>query len=163
MVSIFTFSLSNKIIANFGYILWDRLNTYSINTHSQLVDLLPQKEGNIFNNMEAKDVICSFWEWQDCHWAGQGIAQVVEHSHVNLGLSNWACMAGAFAVWAIFPFQPVVYNWSVKGCDISCPACGKVHIKDPLLLIEKSSLCGDSRFPLKKYVTMTICLTSNNW
>ena len=37
-----------------------------------------------------------------------------------------------------------------------CPVCGKVHIKDPFLLIGKSS-----GFPLKKYVTMTICLTSN--
>ena len=31
-----------------------------------------------------------------------------------------------------------------------CPACGKVHIKDPLLLIGKSSLCGDSRIPPPK-------------
>ena len=55
-------------------------------------------------------------------------------------------------------FQPVVHNWSIKGCDICCLVCGKVHIKDPLLLllIGKGSLCGDSGFPLKKYVTMTI-------
>ena len=33
----------------------------------------------------------------------------------------------------------------------------QVHIKDPLLLIDKSSLCGDSGFLLKIYVTMTIC------
>ena len=44
-----------------------------------------------------------------------------------------------------------------------CTVCGKVHIKDPLLLIRKSSLCSDSRFPLKKYVTVTICLMSNSW
>ena len=43
-----------------------------------------------------------------------------------------------------------------------CPVCGKVHTQDPLLLIEKNSLCGDSRFPLKRYVTMTMCLTSNS-
>ena len=57
-----------------------------------------------------------------------------------------------------FPFQPVVRNWSSKGCGMSCPVCGK----GPLLLMGKSSLCGESRFPLKKYVTMTICLTSNS-
>ena len=33
---------------------------------------------------------------------------------------------------------------------------GKVHIKDPLLLIEKSSLCGGSGFPSKKCVNVTI-------
>ena len=27
------------------------------------------------------------------------------------------------------------------------PVCGMVHIKEPLLLIDKSSLCGGSRFP----------------
>ena len=31
-----------------------------------------------------------------------------------------------------------------------CSVYGKVHIKDPLLLIEKSSLCGGSGFPSKK-------------
>ena len=41
-------------------------------------------------------------------------------------------------------------------------SCGKVHIKDPLLHVGKSSLCGNSGFPLKKYVTMTTCLMSNS-
>ena len=60
----------------------------------------------------------------------------------------------------LFPFQPVVYDWSIKG--MCYPVCGKVHIKDPLLVIGKRSLCGDSGFPLKKFVTMTIWLTSNS-
>ena len=30
----------------------------------------------------------------------------------------------------------------------SYPVCGMVHIKYPLLLMEKSSLCGGTRFPL---------------
>ena len=58
-----------------------------------------------------------------------------------------------------FLFQPV---WSIKGCGMCCPVYGKAHIKDPLLLIGKSSLCGDSPFPLKKYVKMTICLVSDD-
>ena len=33
---------------------------------------------------------------------------------------------------------------------------GKVHIKDPLLLIEKSSICGGGGFPSKKCVNVTI-------
>ena len=43
-----------------------------------------------------------------------------------------------------------------------CFVYGKVHIKDPLLLIEKSSLCGGSGFPSKKCVNVTIWMTSNN-
>ena len=58
---------------------------------------------------------------------------------------------GAFAAWAILMFQPVVHNWSIKGYGMCCSVCGKVHIKDPLLLIGKCNLCGDSVFHLEKY------------
>ena len=34
-------------------------------------------------------------------------------------------------------FQPVLYNLCNKGCGMYYPACGMVHIKDPLLLIGK--------------------------
>ena len=33
---------------------------------------------------------------------------------------------------------------------LCCPVHGEVHIKDPLLFIGKSSVCGDSGFPLKE-------------
>ena len=56
----------------------------------------------------------------------------------------------------------VVYNTSIKGCGMCCPVCRKVHIKDALLVIGKSSLCDDSGFPLKKYATMIIWLMSNS-
>ena len=55
-----------------------------------------------------------------------------------------------------FPFHPVVHNWFIKGRGMYCSVYGKVHIKDPLLLIEKSSLCGGSGFPSKKCVNVTI-------
>ena len=48
------------------------------------------------------------------------------------------------------------HNWFIKGRGMYCSVYGKVHIKDPLLLIEKSSLCGGSGFPSKKCVNMTI-------
>ena len=43
------------------------------------------------------------------------------------------------------------------------PVCGMVHIKEPLLLIDKSSLCGGSGFPssLSEW-SLTICLTPYN-
>ena len=52
--------------------------------------------------------------------------------------------------------EPVVHNWFIKGRGMYSSVYGKVHIKDPLLLIEKSSLCGDSGFPSKKCVNVTI-------
>ena len=42
-----------------------------------------------------------------------------------------------------FSFQPVVTNRSVKCCGMRCPVCGKVHMKDPLLLIGKSNYVMD--------------------
>ena len=59
-----------------------------------------------------------------------------------------------------FSFQPVLHDWCNKGRGMCYPVCGMVHIKELLLLIDKSSLCG--------YVTtlsewsLTICLTPYN-
>ena len=47
-----------------------------------------------------------------------------------------------------FSFQPVLHDWCNKGHGMCYPVCGMVHIKEPLLLIEKSSPCGGSGFPL---------------
>ena len=45
-----------------------------------------------------------------------------------------------------FSFQPVPHDWCNKGRGMCYPVCGMVHIKEPLLLIDKSSLCGGSGF-----------------
>ena len=51
-----------------------------------------------------------------------------------------------------FSFQPVLHDWYSKGRGICYPVCRMVHmvhIKDPLLLIGKSSPCnGGSGFHL---------------
>ena len=39
-------------------------------------------------------------------------------------------------------------DWYNKGCGMCHPVYGMVHIKEPLLLIGKSSLCGSNGFPL---------------
>ena len=46
-----------------------------------------------------------------------------------------------------FSFQPVLHDWCNKGRGMCYPVCGMMHIKEPLLLIDKSSLCGGSGFP----------------
>ena len=62
-----------------------------------------------------------------------------------------------------FSFQPVLHDWCNKGCGMYYPVCGMMHIKEPLLLIGKSSLCGSSGFPLSlSEWSFTICLTPYN-
>ena len=62
-----------------------------------------------------------------------------------------------------FSFQPVLNDWCNKGCGMCYPVCGMVHIKEPLLLINKSSLCGGSGFPFSlSEWSLTICLTPYN-
>ena len=54
-------------------------------------------------------------------------------------------------------------DWCNKGHGMCYPVCGMVHIKEPLLLIGKSSLCGGSGFlfSLSEW-SFTICLTPYN-
>ena len=62
-----------------------------------------------------------------------------------------------------FSFQPMLHDWCNKGCGMCYPVCGMVHIKEPLLLIDKSSLRGGSRFPFSlSEWSLTICLTPYN-
>ena len=62
-----------------------------------------------------------------------------------------------------FSFQPVLHDCCNKGCGMCYPVCGMVHIKEPLLLIDKSSLCGGSGFPFSlSEWSLTICLTPYN-
>ena len=62
-----------------------------------------------------------------------------------------------------FSFKPVLHDWYNKGRGMCYPVCGIVHIKEPLLLIGKSSLCGGSGFPFSlSEWSLTICLTPYN-
>ena len=62
-----------------------------------------------------------------------------------------------------FSFQPVLHDWCNKDRGMYYPVCGMMHIKEPLLLIGKSSLCGGSGFPLSlSEWSFTICVTPSN-
>ena len=55
------------------------------------------------------------------------------------------------------------YDWCNKGCGMCHPVCGMMHIKEPLLLIGKSSSCGGSGFPLSlSEWSFIICLMPYN-
>ena len=58
-----------------------------------------------------------------------------------------------------FSFQPVLHDWYNKGCGMYYPVCGMMHIKEPLLLIGKSSVYGGSG--LSEW-SFTICVTPYN-
>ena len=51
-----------------------------------------------------------------------------------------ASVMASDSVHGYFLFQPVLHDWCNKGCGMYYPVCGMVHIKEPLLLIEKSFL-----------------------
>ena len=62
-----------------------------------------------------------------------------------------------------FSFQPVLHDWCNQDRGMCYPLCGMVHIKEPLLLIDKSSLCGGSGFPFSlSEWSFTICPTPYN-
>ena len=62
-----------------------------------------------------------------------------------------------------FSFQPVLHDWCNKGRGMCYSVCGMVHIKEPLMLIDKSSLCGGSGFPFSlSEWSLTIYLTPYN-
>ena len=51
-----------------------------------------------------------------------------------------------------FTFQPVLNDWCNKGSGMCYPVSGMMHIKEPLLLIKKSSqFSGGSGFLLLLY------------
>ena len=49
-----------------------------------------------------------------------------------------------------FSFQPVLHDWCDKGCGMCYPVSGIMHMNKPLLLIENSSPCFGSGFPISQ-------------
>ena len=76
----------------------------------------------------------------------------------------YICIYGSVCICLCdFSFQPVLHDWCNKGRGMYYPVCGMVHIKEPFLLIGKSSPCGGSGFPLSlSEWSFTICLTPYN-
>ena len=61
------------------------------------------------------------------------------------------------------PLSYFSFDWCNKGRGMCYSVCGMIHIKEPLLRIGMSSLCGGSGFPLKlSEWSFTICLTQYN-
>ena len=96
-----------------------------------------------------------------CLFVGAGRSSEVERSL----MVRWVVgsILHGMDLLSYFSFQPVLHDWCNKGCGMYYPVCGMVHIKEPLLLINKSSLCGGSGFPFSlSEWSLTICLTPYN-
>ena len=94
-------------------------------------------------------------------WPGAGRSSEVERSL----MVRWVVGSILHGVdpLSYFSFQPVLHDWCNKGRGMCYPVCGMMHIKEPLLLIDKSSLCGGSGFPFSlSEWSLTICLTPYN-
>ena len=74
-----------------------------------------------------------------------GVMTLIEHAWDDMGRLLWL---QAPAHTSYLSFQPVIHDWCNTGRGMCYSLCGMVHIKEPLLLIEKSSPCGGSGFPL---------------
>ena len=101
-------------------------------------------------------LVFPLWSWQ-----GAGRSSEVERSL----MVRWIVGSILHGVDPLnyFSFQPVLHDWCNKGRGMCYPVCGMVHIKEPLLLIDKSSLCGGSGFPFSlSEWSLTICLTPYN-
>ena len=62
-----------------------------------------------------------------------------------------------------FSFQPVFHDWCKKCRGMCYPVCRMMQIKQPLLLIGKSSPCGGSGFHLSLSAwSFNICVTPYN-
>ena len=100
----------------------------------------------------------NFWH---CFLLGAGRSSEVERSL----MVRWVVGSILHVVDTLsyLSFQPVLHDWCNKGRGMCYPVCGMVHIKEPLLLIDKSSLCGGSGFPFSlSEWSLTICLTPYN-
>ena len=89
----------------------------------------------------------------------------IPQSFTNLPINSFAqsFIHSFFFKLSYFSFQTVFHDWCNKGCGVCYPVCGMMHIKEPLLSIEKSSPCGSSGFPLSLSESyFTICLTPYN-
>ena len=65
---------------------------------------------------------------------------LVKYHHIYLFLPSFLP--------SYFSFQPVLHDWCTKGSGMWYRVYGMVHVKEPLLLLGKSSPGGGSGFPL---------------
>ena len=75
------------------------------------------------------------------------IREGVRCSSVVKSVRSW-CNGSLDRSFMVDPLKYSSFHQCNKGHCMCYPVCGMIHIKEPLLLIRKSSPCGSTRFPL---------------
>ena len=160
--------------------LWDIIWWYSISIRDEYVDWNVSCITYITQHYYGRvwDLISRMYPTQNINYLtlSMSICLYGNHIHTDGGAGRSSEIERSLMVrWVVgsilhgvdplsyFSFQPVLHNWCNKGCGMCYPVCWMVHIKEPLLLINKSSLCGGSGFPFSlSEWSLTICLTPYN-
>ena len=85
-----------------------------------------------------------------CSFLFRGLYIMMKIDTGFLSLSHDRCLYGPIASTgrvdplSYFSFQPVLHDWCNKGHGLCYPVCGMVHIKEPLLLIDKQNVLSAS-------------------
>ena len=124
---------------------------------------LPQFQGNVVHLGPTQNALqggaCQQQGCMPVHLTSVKFVLNITKMHVSIGGS----ILHAVNPLSYLSFQPVLHDWCNKGRGMCYPVCGMVHIKEPLLLIDKSSLCGGSGFPFSlSEWSLTICVIPYN-
>ena len=114
---------------------------------------------NIFFNQYVINKICNSKGVSNLKYNNNNYYFLSHHIRLYLIIEGKDDLADMFKILGVRPrlnspdsfrnsFQPVFHDWCNKDRGICYPVYGMVHIKEPLLLIRKSSPCGGSGFPL---------------
>ena len=101
---------------------------------------------NFFKNAIYKIAVSYFLVWKIC------LTSIIFLMNYKYLFLCWGVVKHSFIQLSYFSFQPVLHDWFNKGRGMYYPICGMMHIKEPLLLIGKSSLYGGSGF-LSRYLS----------
>ena len=132
-------------------------NPVSVHSAYRAVDCSSDNSNTLRGHLSSQNSQ-AIWYFDLC---GAGRSSEVEHSLMVRWIVG-LILHGVDPL-SYFSFQPVLHDWCNKGRGMYYPVCGMVHIKEPLLLIDKSSQCGGSGFPFSlSEWSLTICLTPYN-
>ena len=94
--------------------------------------------GSLHSPLSEQPIKTIVWRYKNvCVWGARRSSEVERSLMVRWVVGS--ILHGVDPL-SYFSFQPVLHDWCKKGRSMCYPVCGMVHIKEPLLLIDKVSL-----------------------